>query len=108
MEFIQSYIPTSKAQLLQVAMMYSNGDLAKAQEIFDFYSKNLYLPDFDPVAPTLMQQIKTNASSIFTWFKENQGDLIQGYQMIQSIIQNKGVLPTLAEETTEEIPNINE
>ena len=55
-----------------------------------------------------MQQIKTNASDIFSWFKENQGDLVQGYQLIQSIIKNKGVITTVAEDTSEALPSINE
>ena len=86
MEVIQNYVPTSKAQLIQVAMFMNNGDVKKAQEFFDFYSKNLELPDFTPTPPTVMQQVK----SFFSWAKENQGDLVQGYQFIQSIIKNKG------------------
>lgn len=111
MEFIKNYVPTSKAQLLQVTMFYCKGDLKKAQEMFDFYNANLNLPDFDPEAPTLMQQIKTNASGIFSWFKENQEDIVQGYQFVSSIIKNKGVLPTVGSPLPNEgspIPNINE
>ena len=108
MEFIQSYIPTSKAQLLQVAMFFNKGDVQKAQEMFDYYAKNLDLPDFYPVAPTFMQQLKTNANGLFTWIKENQGDLVQGYQLIQSIIQNKGVLPSVGTAAEEPLPPINE
>ena len=108
MEFIRSYMPTSKAQLVQVAMTYYDGDLKKAQEMFDFYAKNIDLPDFDLVAPTLMQQIKTNAADIFSWFKENQGDIVQGYQLVQSIIKNKGVFSTVADDTAEALPSINE
>lgn len=109
MEFIRDYVPTSKAQLIQVAMMYNKGDLEKAQEMFDFYAKNLDLPDFDPIAPTFMQQFKSNANGIFSWIKENQGDIVKGYQFIQTVIQNKGVIPTLAtEESAEPLPPINE
>ena len=93
MEFIQNFVPTSKAQLIQVAMYMNKGDLVKAQEFFDFYAKNLDLPDFDPIAPSFMQQVKGGASELFTWIKENQGDLVQGYQFIQGIIRNKGILP---------------
>ena len=93
MEVIQNYIPTSKAQLIQVAMFYNNGDVQKAQDMFDFYSRNLNLPDFDPVAPTFMQQIRGNFSDFYSWIKENQEDLVQGYQFIQSVIKNKGTVP---------------
>jgi hypothetical protein len=108
MEFIQSYIPTSKAQLIQVAMWYHKGDVQKAQEMVDFYTKNMSLPDFDPVSPTFMQQLKTNASDVFTWVKENQSDIVQGYQMIYSIIKNKGALHIASDATAEPLPPIND
>ena len=107
MEFIQNYVPTSKAQLLQVAMYFNKGDTEKAQEMFDFYNKNLNLPDFDPIEPTFMQQIKSNASDLFTWIKENQGDLVQAYGYIQQVIQNKGALPNVGTESSP-LPQIND
>ena len=106
MEFIQNYVPTSKAQLLQVAMYFNKGDVQKAQEMFDFYNKNLNLPDFDPIAPTFMQQVKSGASDLFSWFKDNQGDIINGYEMIRSVIANKGIVAPIVED--EPLPDINE
>ena len=106
MEFIQNYVPTSKAQLIQVAMYMNKGDVQKAQEFVDFYAKNLDLPDFDPITPTFMQQVKGGASELYSWIKENQGDIVQGYQFIQSIIKNKGVVPTIEAETP--LPPIND
>ena len=110
MEFIQNYVPTSKAQLLQVAMYFNRGDLQKAQEMFDFYAKNLDLPDFDPVVPTFVQQVKNNASDLFSWIKANQGDIVNGYEFIRSIIANKGALPSVAADTeaVNPLPVINE
>lgn len=106
MAFIQNFIPTSKAQLIQVAMWYHKGDVQKAQEMVDFYTKNMTLPDLDPVAPTFLQQLKGNASELYGWLKENQGDIVQGYQFIQSIIKNKGALPVIP--SGEPLPNIND
>jgi len=108
MEFIQNYVPTSKAQLLQVAMYFNKGDIQKAQEMFDFYAKNLDLPDFDPVSPTFMQQVRSNAADLFTWIKENQEDLVNGYSLIRSIISNKGVIATDTPTAGNPLPNINE
>ena len=108
MEFIQSYIPTSKAQLIQASMFYHNGDLAKAQEMFDFYAKNLDLPDFDPVKPTLMQQVKGSVSELYSWIKDNQGDIVQGYQFIQGIIKNRGAIVPDMPASVEPLPPINE
>ena len=108
MEFIQNFVPTSKAQLIQVAMFMNNGNVEKAQEFVDFYSKNLQLPDYDPVPQTFMQQLKTNAVDIYSWIKENQGDIVQGYQFIQSIIKNKGEIITPIVENGSPLPDINE
>lgn len=108
MEFIQNYVPTSKAQLLQVAMYFNKGDLQKAQEMFDFYAKNLQLPDFDPVAPTFMQQVRSNAVDLFSWIKDNQEDIVNGYEFVRSIIANKGAIPPVAQEVSEPLPPINE
>ena len=105
MEYLKNYVPTSKAQLIQASMYYGNGDLKKAQEMFDFYARNLDLPDFDPVAPTFIQQMKDGASSLFGFIKENQGDIVQGYQFLQSIIKNKGalIIPEISEKTAQSI-----
>ena len=110
MEFIQNYVPTSKAQLIQVAMMYNKGDLHKAQEMFDFYAKNLDLPDFDPIAPSFMQQVKREASELFAFIRDNKDDLAQGYELIRSAIVNRGALPVgeAAGAATEALPPINE
>jgi hypothetical protein len=108
MEFIQNYVPTSKAQLLQVAMYFNKGDIQKAQEMFDFYAKNLDLPDFDPIQPTFMQQVKSNASDLFTWIKANQGDIVQGYQWIADVVRNRGAIPTVPVEGEEPLAPINE
>lgn len=108
MEFIQNYVPTSKAQLLQVAMYFNKGDIQKAQEMFDFYAKNLQLPDFDPVAPTFMQQVKSNATDFFSWIKENQEDIVNGYEFVRSIIANKGAIPPVAQDVAEPLKSINE
>ena len=107
MEFIQNFVPTSKAQLIQVAMWFHKNDIQKAQEMVDFYTKNLQLPDFDPVAPTFMQQMKGGLSEFYTWIKENQGDIVQGYQFIQGIIKNHGELP-MATPEEHPLPPINE
>ena len=108
MEFLKNFTPTSKAQLIQVAMYMNKGDVAKAQEFVDFYSKNLELPDFEPMPTTFIQDLKENAVGLFSWIKENQGDLIQGYQFIQSIIQNRGTIVSDVSLSEQPLPNIND
>lgn len=111
MDVLKNFVPTSKAQLIQVAMYMNKGDVAKAQEFFDFYSKNLSLPDFEPQPQSFMEQVKENANGLFTWIKENQGDIVQGYQFIQSIIKNRGEVPGFASDGSpagDPLPPINE
>ena len=107
MQFLRNYVPTSKAQLLQVAMFFHKGDIEKAQEMYDFYARNLDLPDFDPTPPSFLQQMKGGFTDVFSWVKENQGDIVQGIQFIQGIIKNKGLMPNLTVEDTT-LPPINE
>lgn len=112
MDFIQSYIPTSKAQLIQAAMWYCKGDMQKAQEFIDFYNKNMTLPDLDPAQPTLMEQVKSNTADFFSFLKNNQADIVNGYEFIRSIIANRGVLPSIGEDVAsvaeeEPLPEIN-
>lgn len=109
MAFIQGYVPTSKANLLQTAMWYHQGDIGKAQEMVDFWMKNMDLPDTDPVPPSLMQQMKEGASDLFGFLKNNQDQILQGYQIIQGIIKNKGALPIVTPEAPgTPLPSINE
>ena len=107
MDVLKNFVPTSKAQLIQVAMYMNKGDVAKAQEFFDFYAKNLDLPDFEPVAPTFIQQLKDNAAGLFGFIKENKDDLMQGYQIVQGIIKNKGELIATLPDEGSPLPPIN-
>ena len=105
MEFMQTFRPTSKIQLKQVCIWYYKGDLKKAQEMYEFYSNGLDLPDNDPVPPTWIDQAK----SFMGWAKENQNELAQAYTFICSIIENKGKLPPVGiEPAGEPLPPINE
>lgn len=104
MEFIQTFRPTSKVQLKQVCNWFYKGDIKKAREMYDFYAEGLDLPDNDPVPPTWID----HAKSIFGWAKDNQNDIVQCYQFIQSIIRNKGAIVPDIPTNTESLPPINE
>lgn len=109
MDFIQSFRPTSKAQLLQVALWYHKGDINKAQEMVDYYTKNIDLPDYDPVQPNWMDNSKAAVNGIITWVKENQDTLAQGYEFIRQVMQNKGTLPPITPASAPPpLPPINE
>lgn len=112
MEFLQNFRPTSKYNLKQMCQWYCNGDFDKAQEMYDFYTKDIELPDFDPIPPTWQKQFKDNANGIIDWIKQNQNTLSQGYEFFRQIIANKGKLPAIMgveEEIAENepLPSIN-
>jgi hypothetical protein len=54
-----------------------------------------------------MQQVKGNAMDFFSWMKDNQDDIVKGYQLIYGIIKNKGELPAMVA-PAEPLPNIND
>ena len=60
------------------------------------------------IVATFMQQMKGGASELYSWIKENQSDIVQGYQFIQSIIKNHGELPIAESTQSAPLPPINE
>ena len=54
------------------------------------------LPATDPIPQTWQESTKDTVNGLMAWIKENQGDIIQGYQFIQSIIKNRGEVPSFA------------
>lgn len=103
---IQGIRPTSKATLKLQCMFCCRGNIDEATKLYDFFAKDMpNLPDYDPVAPTWIDSTKDVANGLMGWLKENQGTLAQGYEFIRSIIQSKGVLPSLE---APELPPINE
>lgn len=112
MDFINDFRPTSKIQLKQVCQWYCNGDIKKAQEMYDYYAKDINLPDFDPIPPNWQQQVKDGANGLMSWIKENQNTLSHWYEFIRQIIVNKGKLPSISSEVedvadSEPLPPIN-
>lgn len=86
-----------------------NGDEKEAEKLYEYLTKDIELPDFDPVQPTMMQQVKENANDLMGWIRQNSNELAQGYEFIRQIIANKGALPTMGGETPiEPLPPINE
>ena len=76
-EMIRAINPTSKASLKMQCLLVSNGDIDKAERLYDFMAKDMPdLPMFDPVQPTTMQQVKNTAVETFQWLNSNQETLM--------------------------------
>lgn len=107
MDLISMINPTSKASLKQQCMILAQGDVAKAREIYDFYSEGLDLPDFDPVKPSAFEGFKDNAVSFLGWLKENQGTVVQGVDFVRGLMSNTRAVATAADDAVEALPEIN-
>ncbi len=78
-------LPTSKFDLKMQCLAIARGDVEGAEKLYNFLAGDMNLPDVTPPRPTTIQQIRDSAGGLFSWFKENQGDLIQAYNFIQSM-----------------------
>lgn len=110
LEMISTIKPTSKATLKMQCLMACKGNIDEAMKLYDFFAKDMpQLPDYDPVAPTWVDNTKDMASGIFGWLKENQTTVVQAYQFVQQLIANKGALPTINPEVSvgDPLPPIN-
>jgi hypothetical protein len=100
LEMIQAIRPTSKATLKMQCLMVCNGDIDKAEKLYDYFAKDMpELPDYDPVAPTWVDSTKDVANGILSWLGDNKDTLAQGYEILRSITGNK--LPPLGGAVTE-------
>lgn len=76
---------SSKATLKMSCMQASNGDIPKANELYDFFIKDLELPDFPIPKPTAVQKLTQQAESLFGWVDQNGEKFIKGFNMIQML-----------------------
>lgn len=87
--------PTSKTALKNQCMLLANGDIDKAERIYDFYTRDIDdLPTSDPVDPTWFDSTKNVLGGIMQWAGENPNTVSGIYQVLQSL--TGGRLPDIA------------
>lgn len=97
---------TSKASLKQFCLLATQCNVGEAEKLYDFLTKDMEeLPMFDPVKPTVMQNVKTTAGDIFSFLKNNKDDIVQGVDFIRSMFGKGGTPPTDVPPTS--LPPIN-
>lgn len=85
---------TSKDALKRSLMQMYQGDVATMERMYDFYMKDMQnVPDFDPVAPSMIKQAKDAIGDLFNWADENQGKLVGAYNLIQSMRGGNPITP---------------
>ena len=78
--------PSSKIALRMTCLQQAKGDVKKAKELYDYLSEGMEtMPEYPVQQPSAMQQFQQMAGGIFGWVKENQNDLVQAVNFIQSI-----------------------
>ena len=91
MDLIQQFTPTSKAALKQFCLTVAKGNVKEAQDLYDFYIKDLEnLPMFDPVPPTFIERAKTTAEGIMGFVRDNQGEIMQGVELVKAMLGKGG------------------
>lgn len=90
MERLQDFKPTSKAQLRQFCMWFAEGDTKKARDMYDFYADGIDLPDVEPTQPTKLQNVKTTATDLLGFVRDNKDDILTAYSFIKSLIGKGG------------------
>ena len=90
---------TSKEALKRTALMVSGNDIKKASEIYDFFVKDITLPDTDPILPSTLDQIKQTAVGALQWGEQNQEKIIGVTNLILSALGKQPIgLPTVPAE----------
>ena len=107
--------PTSKTSLKNQCMLLANGDIDKAERIYDFYTRDVPdLPTVDPVEPTWVDSTKKTLGDIMQWANNNPNTVSGIYQFLQAV--TGGRLPNISlaanvaeqvEEDAEALPPIN-
>lgn len=96
MDDLQKLRPTSKLSLKLSCISIADGDVDQAQKIYDFFAKDMNLPDVDPVVPSTFEQVKNTVGNVFGWVKSNQDDIVQAINIIQTLRGKSSIASTAA------------
>lgn len=91
---------SSKEALKRSALMVSGNDIKKATEIYDFFVKDIQLPDTDPILPSTFEQIKQTAVGALQWGEQNQDKILGITNFILSALGKNpiGITPAVPTE----------
>lgn len=93
-EAMKNIRTTSKLSLKFSCYAICKGDVEKAEQLYDYFAKDMQLPDVDPISPTTFQQVKDTAGTLFGWFKENRDDVVQAFNFVQSLRKGQPIITT--------------
>lgn len=103
---LQHINPTSKLALKMSCLTACNNDIDQAERLYNFIAGDMAnLPDFDPVKPSIINQITDGANNLFGWLDANGEKLMKGYQFIQAM-RGGGMPPSVPAAPPVDIPPI--
>ena len=87
--------PSSKMALKMSCLQQTNGDVRKAEELYNFLADGIEsMPDYPTQKPSTIQQVQQVTGSVFNWFKENQGDILNAINFVKSLRGGQPIMPT--------------
>ena len=89
MNNLSSIRATSKLSLKLSCLAISNGDLDKATKMYDFFIKDMELPDVEPIPPTKFETIKHSVNEVSGMIKDNKDDLMDLVSFVMGIVGKK-------------------
>lgn len=105
LEMLKGMSVTSKSSLKMQCLYACKGDIKEAKELYDFFAADMGdLPDHDPIAPTMLEQVKDGATGLVGWMRENQDTLMQTYDFLRGVFHKGAPLPP----PSTPLPPINE
>lgn len=88
---------TSRDALKRSALFASGGDVKQAEEIYNFFVKDMpNMPDYDTIPPTFMEQAKSTIGGVLGWVDENQDKLVGYWNIIQQMRGGGAVQPPVS------------
>ena len=100
--------PTSRASLKTTCPLMTDGDIDKAERLYDYFAKDMpEIPPYDAPAPTMMDSVKSNVNSLFSLLGQHKDSISQGYEIVRAFMNAKGAnLPSLVEDAEETVETV--
>ena len=94
MNMIRMINPTSKMSISQQCLLIAKGDIEEAKKLRDYFADVIDgLPVVDQPEPTWVDNTKNALNGIISWGGEHQQSLIQIYEIVRGMTDNR--LPPL-------------
>lgn len=104
-EMVKMISPTSRASLKTTCLLMADGDIDKAERLYDYFAKDMpEIPPYDAPAPTMMDSVKSNVNGLFTLIGEHKDSISQGYEVIRAMFGSRSAnVVAEVEETAEAV-----